>query len=724
MSPLLPMPILAPLLVAAVLAVIAANLRSTTGCRPRLRGALLALRLAGVAVLVLAALNPGSWVQPDPPRREWAVMVDRSASMAVADAGGISRFAAAREFEKTALAQSRDPARVQRYTFAERLDADARADAPAGLGTDAVTAVGELLARAQSTRRPLAGILVIGDGRQTRRTDAAATAVRARAMSTPVATFVLGGPVRVRDLSITPARAHTAGLAGRPVTLRAMLRNRGMGPARPEVRLLDPAGRVLAETRADIGEGEEREVALEVPAADRGTRELAWDVAAPTADDLPANNRAPVLVTSVKGPVRVLIAEGQPHWDTKFLAQLLRRNAAFEVTTIHRLAPDRFYRVGGTAAAEPAGTSEPFPSTDEDLAAFDLVVIGRGAGHFLTPARATLLLRFLRDHGGGLLFARGRPDAVEVDGLSDLEPAEWGGDAADVAAKWRPTPAGVESGLFQGALPGPTDPDWALLPPLSPQFKVKALKPFSSVLAIADVEGSTAKEPFVLARRIGRGVCVTVNARDFWRWDFFSASGKSSAFYKAFWPELAQWLSLRGDLWPGMPVGLVLETDAAPAGEPVKATVRMRAPTATPPALTLFAPGREPVSLTPQPGGEPGTWTTLVSHDSAGLLRLHAAVGEGEPAVAALRVLPPPGEADEPGADPQGLGDFATACGGAAVAADGLGALIRSWEDAGTLAVSARAPVFDPAWDRSGLLALAALAFAGEWFLRRRSGLA
>ena len=50
-----------------------------------------------------------------------------------------------------------------------------------------------------------------------------------------------------------------------------------------------------------------------------------------------ANNERAVFLRSVGEKVRVLVAEGQPHWDTKFLVQSLKRDPNVDLTAVYRL---------------------------------------------------------------------------------------------------------------------------------------------------------------------------------------------------------------------------------------------------------------------------------------------------------------------------------------------------------------------------------------------------
>src|SRR4029077_17407486 len=75
-----------------------------------------------------------------------------------------------------------------------------------------------------------------------------------------------------------------------------------------------------------------------------------------------ANNTAPFLVRVVDQPVRVLLLEGKPYWDGRFLIRTLAADPALEVDAIVRVTESRFVmrslkldRSGTAASAAAAG---------------------------------------------------------------------------------------------------------------------------------------------------------------------------------------------------------------------------------------------------------------------------------------------------------------------------------------------------------------------------------
>lgn len=82
------------------------------------------------------------------------------------------------------------------------------------------------------------------------------------------------------------------------------------------------------------------------------------------------------------------MAEGAPYWDSKFLAQFLRRQPSFDVRSIHMLTQERFYSINTGEETGAKADGESIPSSLEDFLRFDMVILGKGAERIITPARA------------------------------------------------------------------------------------------------------------------------------------------------------------------------------------------------------------------------------------------------------------------------------------------------------------------------------------------------
>jgi hypothetical protein len=336
---------------------------------------------------------------------------------------------------------------------------------------------------------------------------------------------------------------------------------------------------------------------------------------------------------------------------------------------------------------------------------------------------------FVRDQGGAVMFARGKPYAGRFAPLEPLEAVEWG---AEMNGGLHFTPlADQGAGLFGAALPGAEDRVWATLPPLEDAHQVARLKPFARVLAEGQAEEHATKVPLLIARRFGRGMVATVNADGLWRWDFRPDVKSQGAVYQQFWVQLMQWCATFSEFLPGQDYAVRLADPSAEPGQPVRAVIAWRGPAKPEPQpfLHIMRDGRivgEAVA-TPLPGvGELGReWAAVLTPDQPG--RYQIRVGdrarpdrlEGE---ATLIVNAPPAESDDLRPDGESLAALARNSGGEVFSPADVDRLAASLWTAQTSATRAK-PRWEPLWPRWWVASLIALTFGAEWWLRRREGL-
>ncbi len=736
MNPVLPMDVLLPLLALALGLAGFGAWRSTRGAPAMVRLPILACR--GLALLALAgvALNPGHerrWLRNA--NSDWALLLDRSASMTTADTAAPSRWHTALQLAGQAMRAADDPGRARIFTFAGQLENEARDLAAAqalradGATTDLSAPLRTLLERYEGAARSLAGVVLVSDGRQLAGDPDPALGLRARAMDAPVFALGVGGPVPRTDLAVSVPPRHLVTFAGQELRIPVQVANHNLGEIRTSLRLLDAAGKELAQQVLVITNNAQARAELVYRAGDPGYHQVRVKV-----DDWPgettlADNTAEVGISVITGPISILLVEGAPHWDTKFLAQCLRQQPQFQVTTVHRVTGDRYFRIQ-TGAGEDAAETTQFPDSADALFQHDIVAFGKGAEYFLTPARSLLLQQFVRDHGGSVVFFRGKSGFGSAPDVEPLEPVEWGA-AARQPLRWRPTLAGEQSGLFAGLLPGREDPVWRRLPPLQQNHTIQRLKSFAQVLAEGAPETAGSSVPVLVSRRAGNGLELLVNAEGWWQWDFFPAAPESRDFYNRFWVALFQWAAVQTDFLPGAQLGVRVHPGSVLPGEPVKAVVAGRAArgAAAAPILALYRDEQLMDTLTPRPTGESSnTWAAIFTPTMPGLYRIQAA--EAAPGATdvvrqvttTLEVRRPPQETDEVSADYERLAQLATESGGQLIQAADLDRVIRSLAPR-MQEVEAGAAQWEPAWDQWLLVVLVAGLLAGEWSIRRRNGM-
>jgi hypothetical protein len=720
------------LLAAALLAGTALVVRRTTVHVPAARRvALMALRLLAVAGVAALLLNLGRWrerVRQSP--YTWAILLDRSASMQTADAArGRARWDEGVRLAREALGRAGQPEAVRLYAFADRparTDGDALDTLrPDGDATRIARCGRELLARESRGGRKLTGILLLSDGQELGREDGEDFALRAAACGAPLYPVALGGPVPPTDLAIHAARQRFVGFLGQTVTISATLRNERMGPVRAELALADADGRILQRRQVDTTNGQAAACCFEVRPETAGYCEYRLQTAVREGEADSANNTVGLGVFVLDDQLRILLVEGEPYWDTKFLSHLLRGQTNMSVTAVFRVTSERFFKVSDQEALTATG-DDTFPATDEAMAAYDLVVLGRGSEYVIDEARARRLHRFVHGRGGCLLFARGRSYSGPESEIESLEPVAWAGPVGGTH-RLRPLLAGEQAGLFGGLLPERQSDLWSRLPPLERAYRCTALKGFATVLAEGlPADGPGDPFPVLVSRRYGRGLVLLVNGDGLWKWGFFPEVRGEHELYRNLWTRLFQWAVSFAEFNPGADYAIHTERSSVRAAEPMHVRVTSRADTpVTRPVVRVYQ-GKRPHGSIALARDETtaNNWLGVVELDTPGIYRLALEGPEGESldAQTTVQVVPPPGEADDPSADAEYLRELAELSGGRMVLPDAVPAVVAALEQPRVVERKGDL-VWDPAWDAPwfalGLLAL----FGAEWYLRRRQGL-
>jgi len=739
-NPLLPMEHLIVLLAAFLAGGLLLAWRSSDRLPQRLR--LMAFACRGVALLALAviALNVGEWRKPEADvKPRWSVMLDRSASMATADMDGESRWSAAcrlaAQLEKEA-GERRDLDILAFSDNAEgsRLTAQAVAAAvPDGRATEVGRSLEAVTGAGAAGGKPV-GIILLTDGRQTsREADPVQAGLRARAQDAPVLAVPFGKVREVRDISVKAVRRLVIGFAGQPVRLQGEVASRWSGEVHVTVQLVDSAGAVVATNDVRLPAVGRGPVSFTVTPERPGYASYKLRAAPWEGESDVRNNESPFEVSALDKKIRVLLAEGVPYWDSKFLGQHLRKQPNMEVTSVYRTAPDRFFMTA------PDGTSQPetrviFPNSAEELGAYDLVVFGKGAEYFMTPERVAALKTFVADQGGCVVFARGRPYAGEGGGLEDLEPVAWAGDSS-VDCRLTPRGEGEDAGLFAGLLPGRDEAVWSRLPLVKCSQTSVELKSFAQVLADGRRSGASASAaqaiPLLVSRRFGKGLTVVMNVDGLWQWSFFPSSKEAAGMYEELWAQLLLWAGTYAEFLPGHQYAIHLGVSAVPPNMPVRVQVRRRGAAAGQemPKVRVTRGAETVQELALTAGDRADSWESVLTLADPGLYRvtLHTPANDakGRELGALLQVSAPPGERDDVNPDVEYLEKLTAASGGRVLTAEQLAGAMAQREQARCRQSDGGSnKVWEPLWDRGWLLVAVMAALAANWMLRRRNGLA
>ncbi len=375
-------------------------------------------------------------------------------------------------------------------------------------------------------------------------------------MSVPVYALPLGTETGVDDIDVALRLPQEMVFKGQDAAIGVLVRQRGGRTATAQLSLWLDDQQVDAQNVTLQPDGS-AEAAFQVTQQESGLYRYEVRVGALAGEVTDLNNRATQLLRVVDEPVRVLLLEGKPYWDTKFLIRTLASDASVNLRSVVKMAENRFLQrqiaspervpgsgePGGDGSGAPAQRSDQWSTHSDlntlfagvgDLASYQVIVLGRDAEVFLDEQRMVELKKWLVDDAGALVCFRGSPVTQVSQQLAELMPLRWTAaresrfrvQLTDTgrAAEWLP-----QGGEDQQLL--------AQLPSLSTVTHAEGVRPLAVVLATSSGQSDEAA-PVISYQPIGTGRVVVVEGAGMWRWAFL-ASGPSP-IRRNLWVAVAQ----------------------------------------------------------------------------------------------------------------------------------------------------------------------------------------
>lgn len=662
----------------------------------RVRRTLIFLRVALVLLLLLCLANPTrvERSRPEKPKRELAVLVDRSASMSQPDFRGTTRLAdAVRVWKAHETEAAAAFATLTARRFATGVEA-------AGSFSDAVNAGGpgpetHLFA---ALRETLAGnpaaIVCLTDGLDT--TAEKPDDLAAEALRRGVPLYFVAGKNRARvsgeTLAIREVKTPAIVLRHSKFTASAVLEVVSATDGNVPVELWSGSTRLASDLRSVHAGLNSLPWSVGVTAGEPALMPLEFRLGAGARQQVASRTTRVVDHTKVD----LLYYQGALQWGYRFLRGALESDPSFHTTAILNPALGVQFIAGESETA----TLTDLPEDARELKRFQIVVLAHAFADLMTPRQQQALVDYVRG-GGGVLFispdaeATRRfsgtlleqmlpvefepPGAVPPPGLAEQRFQErmraLGGSSAGDESVFanevirRQTipgltpfvPVGAGMKLFK---PGADAPQFCTYAP------VRSVKPGAEILAVHPTDRSPVdNSPRVLLarQRFGDGFAAVMDTDLLWRWKL--AIPSSSRAVETFWQQLM--LSLAQPP-PAESLQLVSLTAAPLVNHPV--TVRISgAPAAAPAVITVSPQGnRQTLNATAVADGGPGVWQADFTPGDEGRWSVYTGTTDGDLAQITLSVsaraqttellnLP---------TDTEGLRRLAAATGGALIEGD------------------------------------------------------
>jgi hypothetical protein len=594
---------------------------------PRRRWALiLAWMAANFGLVLFVLLNP-MWIEPlagASGKPLLTILIDDSASMAAPDEAvsrGRTRYQAAAQLAKELAGAASDRFEVRAFTFGRRVTprdlSDLAGHVPADNGTDLTAALRSPL---EESRAQAQALVLLSDGIHNGEggvPQILAAARTARALTCPVYTRTFGGTSVVKDVQVEWRTPQDMAYVGQKIPASVLVRQRGYAGATARVKLLHD-GKVVEQRQIALSREETTEIRFQIQQDRAGL--ISYEV---RVDALPGevslvNNTALMLLRVVKEPVRVLLLEGKPYWDNKFLVRTLLDDSSIELDSAVRMSSQRIYLRSWKRKAPAAGSGALLQEErqvltgpqavqsflkPERLRQYQVLVLGRNADVFLDERFLGQLRSWLANDGGSLVCYRGQPMAQVSQLLGQVLPLRWS-PTRESRFRMSLTDQGRSLHWFAFQQPSSGPDPFAGLPTLATTARPEQPRPLATVLATADVPAPEAAAPAVAYQPYGTGRVVAIEGNGMWRWAFLPpADKKNDHVYRSLWHSLMRWLISGAALLPGQSMALRGDKVVFGAAEPASATLIVR-DELTPdkvPAVELLHDGSRRQKVVPVP---------------------------------------------------------------------------------------------------------------------------
>jgi len=719
---------------------------------------IIALMSAGISSVLAVLLNP-TWLEAIPPpagKPLLTVLVDRSASMATNDAqDGRTRFQAAAEIATGISKRLTDRFDVRVRTFAgstsPREAEELATTDPDGQSTNLARAITESL---EDDRPQGQALLVLSDGIHNAPggVDMLLDVVRtAKAMAAPIYTTTLGGEGNVRDLEVTLGRPQELAFVGQSVPVQVLIRQRGLLTDRADVTMLRD-GKEIARQEAQLTVGGTASVTFDLAGTESGLYRYEARVSALNGEATSANNSATLLLRVVKDPIRVLLLEGKPYWDAKFLMRTLASDGALEIDGVVRLKQGRFLKRtlrlstetesivtdrGEESPAAPIAQrventvflTDPSTLLDgkDSLESYQVVVLGRDSERFLDKSMLERLRNWISRDGGSLVCYRGSPVAQVSQELGRLLPVRWT-PTRESRFRMQLTGRGADLNWFGAASQENEMEVLGKLPSLATAAKSEQPGPLAVVLARSEGDDGP---PVVTYQPYGTGRVVTVDGAGMWRWAFLPPAYQAhETVYGSLWQSLVRWLVSSVGLVPGRDIVLRGERVGYTTGESASAILLTRegiTEDKLPPVELRDSDNKSLKTVAPVPfGDEPGIYQVVFGQLPEGHYRARLAdaaiTDEDSATTVAFDVRPFLGEQLDVAARPDILARIATDSEGAVLDGGDASAVADEFDE--HISRSRRERVRRlTAWDRWWVLLAVFTLWGVSWATRRAGGL-
>ena len=610
-----------------------------------------------------------------------------------------------------------------------------------------VSPVGDAIQGALAAHRgqPVAGVIVVTDGRSNAGEDPLRAAETSARQGVPIFPVAAGADEGPRNVRLAEIEASPVVFARDPMSLAVVVESRGLRDAEAtlilEQRVNENEWEPVANQRVVLGEdGTLKRTTFRITPKVVGQYEFRARVEDVGPELTQEDNVATAAVRVVRQQIRILVIAGEPSPEVQFLRNALMRDQHVEFAAWLQNA-DPGYRQAGDRPLQR------LPNDQEELRAYDALLLIDPDMRALGPQWPEMITKFVGQEAGGLIFVAGELHSQQ---LFDTE------DGKSAADNWtRILPVVREAGLFRTEAEvrlstqntytldltpeGRGDPIFEFhadpirnrtiltsLPGMYWSFPVTRARPGATVLARHGdprMQNQHGRHVLLASQLYGPGRTVFIGFDSTYRWRYLSED-----YFDGFWARLVDRVGRNKALGGRFPFQVHLGKSVYRVGDQVVIGVRYTESAALAEATELAAEleiagqPAEPLRFERVPD-DPALLTATFPAQQAGAYTLRivsATAADPTSGVRAsttnFRVEPPRREIDEPALNRPLLADLARITGGRTF---DLKDVSRIDESIPMREVTRTLETRDELWDAPLLFGTIVVCLTLEWVLRK-----
>jgi uncharacterized membrane protein len=546
----------------------------------------------------------------------------------------------------------------------------------------------------------------------------------------PFYTVGVGTENIVRDAEITKVSAPRESLKESTAVVDISYRSHGFSGRKATLYVRENNVLLKSEEVTLPPDGEIAEKSLDLPVKNEGSRVFSFSLQAQD-DRIPENNSLDALVEIKNDHPQILYIEGEPRWEFKFLRRAVQDDPNIRLVTLLRSSQNKFYRQG---IDKEEMLAEGFPKEREELYQYKGLIFGSIESTFFSQDQLKNVVDFVSNRGGGFLMMGGRNSFAggryQNSPIADILPVQMAPEASTPIIgrlKLAITDYGRTHPLMKLS-PGADKnvKEWSDLPPLNDFNKTLDAKVGGIVLARGQTDTRGSSDPILLAyQRYGRGRTMALTSGSTWRWQM--EMDHEDQTYELFWKQVLRWLV---NTSPD-PVMISSDKDTYLPGEPVRIyaeisnkkfermnNAKVIAKVTNPDGITETIP-------LDWNGSQDGSYHTELNAGGPGIYRVEVEAAQGNENLgtnrAAFQVQDRPVEFYNASLDTRLLQGIASSTDGHYYPLSRLGDVP---DDAVYVEGQTSFVEQKELWDVPVLFMLLCLSLAGEWFWRKKLGLA